>query len=196
MPTESAGQVSEKSRIAATVARSRLVEGQSTIVDITVSNATHSDVGELTAIAFAAKRHWAYPEAWIEVWTDELTVEDDYVRNNHVFVAKSGSRMLGWYALAEDENDHWLDFCWVLPEAIGQGIGRRLVSHAFESAAELGWSTLKVIADPNAEGFYCKLGFRRIGEHPSMPKGRQLPVLEASVAAHPGGDPEIEAGGR
>lgn len=165
-------------------------------MDITVGTATHSDADELTAIAFAAKRHWGYPEAWIEAWTDELTVDDEYVRNNRVFVAKSGSRILGWYALAEDENGRWVDFCWVLPEAIGQGVGRTLVNDAFERAADLGWATLKVIADPNAEGFYSKLGFRRIGEYPSVPKGRQLPVLEASVAADPGGDPEGKAGGR
>jgi hypothetical protein len=47
----------------------------------------------------------------------------------------------------------------------------------------LKWPTLKVIADPNAEAFYCKLGFRRIGDHPSVPAGRQLPVLEGNTKA-------------
>jgi hypothetical protein len=30
-----------------------------------------SDAPELTKIAFAAKRHWDYPEEWIDLWADE-----------------------------------------------------------------------------------------------------------------------------
>jgi hypothetical protein len=50
---------------------------------------------ELTAIAFAAKRHWGYPEAWIDLWTDELTVDGRYVEENWVFLARTGFRTLG-----------------------------------------------------------------------------------------------------
>lgn len=155
-----------------------------------------TEADDLTAIAFAAKRHWDYPEAWIEAWSDELTVDADYIGKNRVFVATDGRGVLGWYALSGDADDHWLDFCWVLPEAIGQGIGRRLVSHAFSQAARLGWPALKVIADPNAEGFYRKLGFRRIGDHPSVPEGRRLPLLESVVLVPTNGEPQQKTDAR
>lgn len=151
-------------------------------MDIAIRRAEALEAPELTAIAFAAKLHWSYPETWIDLWADELSIDSRYIDESWVFVALGDDRTLGWCAISEEGGEYWLDYCWVLPDAMGRGIGRALVSRAFHLAAELESSTLKVIADPNAEAFYCKLGFRRIGEHPSVPTGRRLPILEANVA--------------
>jgi len=151
-------------------------------VSIDIRRAEALEASELTSIAFAAKRHWGYPEAWIDLWADELSVDGRYIEENWVFLATDGSRTVGWCALSEEGEEYWLDYCWVLPEAAGHGIGRALILQAFRLAAEFGSLTLKVVADPNAEGFYCKMGFRRIGDRPSVPNGRRLPVLEADVA--------------
>lgn len=154
---------------------------ESAVVSIEIRSAEPAEAAELTAIAFAAKRHWGYPETWIDLWAQELTVDGRYIEANRVLVATDGTRILGWCSLAEERGAYWVDYCWVLPEAIGRGTGRALIHEAFRLAAELGASTLKVVADPNAEEFYRKLGFRRVGERPSVPKGRRLPVLEANV---------------
>ena len=151
-------------------------------MNVEMRRADGSEASELTAIAFAAKRHWGYPDEWIDLWAGELTVDAGYIEENWVFLAKNGTCTLGWCAVLEERGEYWLDYCWVLPEAIGHGIGRALVLRAFSLAAELGLATLKVIADPKAESFYRKLGFRRIGDDPSVPNGRRLPVLEANVA--------------
>ena len=146
-----------------------------------IRRATPADAEELTDVAFAAKRYWDYPESWIELWTDELRVDPDYVGSHRVFVASDGARIVGWSSVAAEDGELWLDYCWVLPEAAGRGIGRMLVSRALDVAAETRSRTLKVVSDPNAEGFYRRLGFRRVGQRPSVPKGRNLPVLEAPV---------------
>jgi GNAT superfamily N-acetyltransferase len=151
-------------------------------MDIEIRRAEAFEASELTTIAFAAKRHWGYPEEWIDLWAGELSIDGGYIEGNRVFLATDGNRTLGWCALSEVRGEYWLDYCWVLPEAAGRGIGRALVLRAFRLAAELKVSTLKVAADPNAEGFYFKMGFRRIGDRPSVPNGRRLPVLEADVA--------------
>ena len=143
--------------------------------------ASSSDAEELTRIAFAAKRHWGYPEDWIALWADELRIGADYIEANWVILAAAGSRTLGWCAVSAERGECWLDNCWVLPEAAASGIGRALVGRALRHAAGLSSPTLRVISDPNAEGFYLKLGFRRIGDHPSEPVGRRLPVLEVKV---------------
>src|SRR5690606_19491917 len=149
---------------------------------IKIRSAATGDASELTIIAFAAKWYWGYPEEWIALWADQLTVDGTYIEANRVFLADDGACILGWCAVAERREEYWIDYCWVLPEATRSGIGRALVQHAFRLVAELRASTVKVVADPNAEGFYCKLGFRLIGNHPSVPSGRSLPVLEAEVA--------------
>ena len=38
-----------------------------------------------TRIAFAAKRHWGYPERWIKYWSDGLTIAPEFARNNEVY---------------------------------------------------------------------------------------------------------------
>ncbi len=43
--------------------------------------------GSLSAIALAAKRHWRYPERWIEIWTPILTLTPEYVTANPTFAA-------------------------------------------------------------------------------------------------------------
>ena len=136
-----------------------------------------SEAPHLTAIAFAAKRHWQYPEAWIELWSDELTVTREYILTNPVFGAVSGGSLAGWYALDCREKDWELDYFWVLPEKMGCGVGTAMMQHAkglfYSSQAE----TLSVISDPHAEPFYLKMGFQKVGTHPSTPKGRILPML-------------------
>lgn len=151
-------------------------------MNVEFRQAVASDASELTRIAFAAKRHWDYPEEWIELWADELTVDAEYVEANWVLAATVGPQIVGWCAVTHDRGENWLDYCWVLPAAAGNGVGRALVARAFGYAAESQSRTLKVISDPNAEGFYRRLGFRRTGDRPSRPEGRRLPVLEADVA--------------
>jgi len=46
---------------------------------------------------------------------------------------------------------------------MGRGIGRALFKHALEQARKLGHRTLKIEADPNAEGFYKRMGARHVG---------------------------------
>ena len=152
-------------------------------MDVVFRKAVCTDAAELTRIAFAAKRHWDYPEEWIELWAEELTIDAGYIAANWVLAATVGSRIVGWCAVIEDRGEYWLDYCWVLPAAAGNGVGRALVERSFGYAAESQSRTLKVIADPNAEGFYRRLGFRLIGARPSRAAGRRLPLLEADVAS-------------
>jgi GNAT superfamily N-acetyltransferase len=150
-------------------------------MSVRIRRAEPSDAAVLTAIAFAAKRYWEYPEEWLGLWADELTVDPEYIGTHETWVAEDETCVLGWCALSRDEDAASLDHCWVKPDAIGRGIGRTLVQQAGASAAGLRLACLDVISDPHAEAFYRKLGFRRIGEHPSKPEGRTLPVLSLSL---------------
>ena len=77
-----------------------------------------------------------------------------------------------------------LEHIWVLPERIGQGIGRCLFAHAAGRAALCGARCLTIGADPNAEPFYRYLGAVRIGATPSEIDGRsrELPLLTFDLA--------------
>jgi predicted N-acetyltransferase YhbS len=72
---------------------------------------------------------------------------------------------------------------WVDPRWMGAGIGRRLFAHLLRRLRRDGVARLTIASDPHAEGFYRKLGARRVGSVASTPRGRRLPLLTLRVPA-------------
>jgi GNAT superfamily N-acetyltransferase len=145
-----------------------------------IRKATSEDAATLTAIAHDAKRHWGYPEHWIQHWQADLTISPDFVRNNPVYVAERAGELLGFYALLIRGDQAELDHLWVAPAHIGTGVGKELFLHAMQNAAQRDITAVGISSDPNAEGFYRKLGAYRVGETVSEVDGesRLLPQLE------------------
>ncbi|HEY2964551.1 MAG TPA: GNAT family N-acetyltransferase [Pyrinomonadaceae bacterium] len=134
----------------------------------------------LTTIALDAKRYWGYPEHWIKHWEADLTISPDFVRDNHVYVAEADGEVRGFYALCVSGDKAKLEHMWVAPDRIGTGIGKELFLDAMERAAALEVRDLQIDADPNAAGFYKRMGAIQIGETDSSIDGqtRKLPRLK------------------
>src|ERR1700674_3138067 len=141
--------------------------------------AAQEEAPRLSEIAHDAKRYWGYPEHWIKHWHDDLTISPDFVATNQVFVAEKDNQILGCYALIIRQEKAELDHLWVAPEHIGSGVGKELFLHAMQTAARRNVSEIEIHSDPNAEGFYRKMGAHRIGEAVSDIDGqpRTLPRL-------------------
>jgi GNAT superfamily N-acetyltransferase len=140
--------------------------------------------GTLTEIAHAAKRHWGYPELWMQLWREALTITPDYIVSNEVYVAHVGDRIVGFYALTGSGARLTLDHLWLSPSEIGTGIGRSLFDHAMVTAKQLGAAEIEIEAEPNAVGFYSHMGARRVGENQYELDGqpRILPLLIYQLA--------------
>jgi GNAT superfamily N-acetyltransferase len=161
--------------------------------DIEIRRARPADAETLTRIAHAAKRHWRYPEEYIELWREALTVTPDFIGRHPVYCAWRDERIVGFYALSGEGLVRELEHMWVIPEAIGKGIGARLLDHAVWTLLVDGAETLRIASDPNAEGFYVKMGARRVGEVPSRPDGRCLPLLVLEAPRPSAGRPPTQA---
>jgi len=151
--------------------------------ELTIQRARAEHAEILTEIALAAKRHWGYPERWMEIWTPSLTMTPAYIAHHETWMASLDEKPAAFYSLKQDAEAWWLDNLWVRPDAMGQGIGALLVSHARMRARRAGASVLRVESDPHAVGFYVKMGARRVGECQSDVDGqlRVLPILEIGV---------------
>lgn len=138
------------------------------------------EAGILTHIAFSAKAHWGYPERWLEIWKPQLTFEPGYFQTGESWAAVTDRIPIAFYTLWEKNGTAWLENLWVLPVYIGKGMGKQLFTHAADRARELGYEVLQLEADPNAVGFYEKMGMRTIGERHSEVDGQQriLPMME------------------
>jgi GNAT superfamily N-acetyltransferase len=151
---------------------------------VEIVRATPEDADALTEVAFAAKRHWNYPERWIEAWRDILTMRPEFIAANVAYAAIENGRAVGFYLLTTEADGIHLDHLWILPEAMRRGIGRSLFEHAVEQSRNLGFRLIKIEADPNAEGFYQRMGATRVGVNVTEIDGRprELPLLEFRIS--------------
>jgi len=133
-------------------------------VNIEIRQAEPSEAQTLTAIAHAAKRHWGYPEKWVQQWAPDLTITREFISDNEVFVAVAGEEIAGCCALVLAGSLAEIEHMWIRPEHMGSGVGRALFNYARRRAEKRTAHVLELSADPNAEGFYERMGTKRVGE--------------------------------
>ena len=146
-------------------------------IEIRRANPDHAET--LTVIAHDAKRHWGYPESWIEAWKEDLTLTPAFIAANPVYGAFEEGQAIGFYALMLGADaTASLEHMWVRPSNLGSGVGRQLFQHAARTALRTGARRLKILSDPHASGFYQSMGAVQRGEKRSLLEGkpRVLPL--------------------
>ena len=131
---------------------------------VTITRASAEDAQQLTRLCRASSSYQGvYAEA---ISTVELT--PGYIAEHQVFLAADeDAHLLGFYSLIRDPPE--LDMLFVADEAQGRGVGRLLVDHMIEQARQIGLVGVRVVSHPSAEGFYRRVGARRIGTVPAKP---------------------------
>ncbi len=143
--------------------------------------AREDEAARLTALCLRSKAHWGYDADFMKASVPSLTVSKTMIAEGRVLVAEDrGGRLLGVAAanpLADGAFD--LALLFVEPDAIGNGVGEKLFAAIAAQIGREGARRLLIESDPNAEGFYKRLGARRIGDASSTAiPGRMLPLLE------------------
>lgn len=145
--------------------------------EVVLTLAAASDAATLSAIAWAAKAHWGYPDAWMRVWSDQFEITAEFVTQHWVCVARVDQQPVGFVAIDETLAPPEIVHLWLLPQYQRSGIGRQLVEAAIDEVHLRGMLTLAVESDPNAEGFYLACGATRIGTVPAQMDGASSRVL-------------------
>ena len=107
----------------------------------------------------------------------------EFIGANLACSAVEDGHAVGFYVLTTEDDGMHLDHLWISPIAMGRGIGRALFEHAVAEGKRLGFQAIKIEADPNAEGFYQRMGARRVGTNVTEIEGerRELPLLVYQV---------------
>lgn len=150
---------------------------------IEIRRARPEEADTLTEIALEAKRHWKYPESWIQKWQIDLTITPEFIRTHEVFAASINGEIAGCCALVLTDSLAEIEHMWIRPEQMSIGVGRALFEVAKERAVERGANVLELSADPYAEGFYARMGAKRIGDIPADMDGqsRVLPRMRIEL---------------
>lgn len=120
---------------------------------MTIRRSLPEEAGILTDIAHGAKQYWGYPEHWIKHWEADLTISENFIRNNHVYVAESDEQICGFYALCVGGSKAELEHMWVAPAFIGSGVGKELFLDAMDRSTAMNVRQVEITSDPNAAGF-------------------------------------------
>ncbi len=149
---------------------------------ITIRSPELAEAGSLTELCRRSKAHWGYDERFMAQCDEALQVRAEWIASDRVIMAELGCVPAGVAAIARDGPDFEVAVFFIEPAQMGKGVGGALFRAMLARAKEQGIGLLKVLSDPNAEGFYRKMGARLIGTAPSdaIP-GRRLPLLEIDI---------------
>ena len=137
----------------------------------------------LTEITKKSKAFWGYSEEQIKKWESNLTVSKEYILKNEVFnLIDDDDEIVGYNSWIKNvDNSVKLDKLFVLPEFIGKGYGKLLMNDFLEKMKHQKIDRITLDAEPNAEKFYQKLGFTKIGEFETSIKNRFMPIMEMKL---------------
>lgn len=147
---------------------------------LVIRPAARPDVEFLTDLAMRSKASHGYDAAFMEQCRAELTIHERTLDERDIWVAEAQGRIVGFFGLDRPEDGVCVvNPIFVEPNLQQGGVGRALWQKLEERARFAEARAIGLDSDPNAVGFYEKMGCRIIGWSPSgsIP-GRRLPKME------------------
>ena len=150
---------------------------------VVIRRARPNEGERLKEIAIASKASWGYELGKVKAWAERGDFSPQQLEKLVVFVVEADDREIGWVSLEPRNGRWWLADLWIDPEWIGKGIGARLFRHAATHARAHGAVELEWEAEPNAIGFYEKMGAKYLRESEPSEWGRRLSVMGVELSA-------------
>ena len=119
----------------------RALPGDTDVLRALMADSNGYERPEARAMIVAFAAGWSVPEQGHEVW-----------------VAEEGGAIRGFYALIPHGAYQELDLFFTANDAQGMGLGRRLFDHMAGQARALGASRVVISSNPEAAGFYRRMG--------------------------------------
>lgn len=154
------------------------------MAEIKIRKALVEEAPLLRSICLQAKGSWGYTDAFMARFSQEMIIDADSILTDRVLVACDRAQIVGWLRVLTNCAPIILDDLWVLPTAFGKGVGRQLFAAAVAVTIELGQPGFELDADPNAQGFYARMGCIKVGETFTA-MGRDIPRMRYLVAEVP-----------
>jgi N-acetylglutamate synthase-like GNAT family acetyltransferase len=144
--------------------------------------AHQDELAELTQLCLRAKAVWGYDEAFMRACRAELTLTAADIKTSQVQVAQRDAGVVGVAQIVSRGALAELAKLFVEPTCLHGGVGRALLTWAVDTARRNGARTMIIESDPDAVGFYQRMGAIRDGEvaSASIP-GRMLPRLRLDL---------------
>jgi len=139
----------------------------------------YDEAAVLTDLCLRSKAVWGYDEAFMQACQGELTLTASTMQSSYLQVAEIGGHLVGVAQVTVKGDLAELDKLFVEPISLRSGAGKALFEWATTTARNAGAVSMVIDADPDAVGFYRRMGAVDDGTAPSgsIP-GRLLPRLK------------------
>lgn len=145
--------------------------------DTVVREAKPAEAKLLTSIAMRSKAHWGYSDDLIHQWLPELEVTSELISSSICFVVEVDGEIAGFWCREPKEGLSKGRY-YIEPKFIRHGYGKLLWTAVTTKAKELKVKYLTWECDPNAVGFYLKMGAKQIGTTDSkIVLGTKTPIM-------------------
>jgi GNAT superfamily N-acetyltransferase len=149
---------------------------------VTIRPARAEEAGLLRDLTLASKGSWGYAPMVLREWGETLDIAAALGEDGEAVVAEVDGELAGWaQVLAPRNGVSTLDHLWVAPGRMRTGIGSALFGHAAAAARAMGAISMAWEAEPNAAGFYAKMGGRTVMTVTSE-WGRAIDVMAVELA--------------
>ena len=151
---------------------------------MTIEKARKKDARILTDLTIRSKSYWDYSAEQIMSWKDDLTITTAYIDKNEVYkLTNKHNIIIGYYSYIILNNAVIkLDNLFIDPPYIGHDYGTLLMNDFLKRIKSLKFEKVTLDADPNAERFYHKFGFKTMGKLKSTVENRFLPIMEIKIS--------------
>jgi putative acetyltransferase len=148
--------------------------------NLRIRSANPADADELLAIrrdaimALAEEYGRMAAERWATAAHPDRATEA--IASNSVWVTECGSKVVGWVEV----RGATIESLYVSSAAACRGVGSALLAHAERHIRDAGASVAYLDASPNAEAFYARRGYRRVGEvkaNNSIPMSKRVDLM-------------------
>lgn len=129
--------------------------------------------------------HWGYSQEELKKIMNLYSITTDYLKNHLVYLVFEHKKLIGFFSFTQtDLKENELDYFFINHKLIGKGYGKKMWEVCCEHARSVGMQDFLILSNPNAIGFYYKLGAEKVGSRASrIFIGENLPLLRYCLKA-------------
>lgn len=131
---------------------------------------------DLNELAANSEAHWGYDEVFLNEFRTFYAINAEYLSENPTYVYLRDNQIVAFYSLVLKGRFCELEYFYVRSDFIGKGIGAALWDHMLKRCSLLEIEVITLVTNPEAKGFYEKMGAIHSGEIASfLKKDRLIP---------------------
>ncbi len=123
------------------------------------------EIPQVNNLIMRSKAHWQYDPRYLAASREFLVITEEWLTQNFGYcITDETERIVGFIGIEPSEQQCYLEHLWIDPPFIGKGFGHQTMDWLLLFAKQKGFSEIRLLPDPPAEGFYQKMGARFSGK--------------------------------